>query len=257
MTQTDTVVISDILKQYQQEMTRRSAPPMPFGPASKGQARLSRVTPLAELTTDHLADQKQIETLKAAIAAARRWVSRREEGKGMILTGGVGTGKTTIALNLKQAMAETVAPLDDNLQVMLELSQIVPRGQFVTAQRLMDLLDPAQPEKPAIEKLFVPGLCRVVVVDDIGSEEMPYAGAELAMTKRQSRYREFFDHCWRRRIGVIVTSNVPLYAGQNQINPDFVNIIGLAAMDRLWETSFPYCIDLTGLPSFRQWQVNQ
>jgi hypothetical protein len=91
----------------------------------------------------------------------------------------------------------------------------------------------------------------IYAIDDIGTEELAYVARDMITQARHNRYREAFEYFYQNHISILVTSMIPLMRN-GKLNPDFINIIGPAAFDRLYERAKGYMFDLTGLPSYRQ-----
>ena len=219
---------------------------------------------LEELELDHLSDQDAAR-LRGAIEAAQGWIAQfragENRGRSFVLTGGYGIGKTTILHNLRGAAVSKVWVGEEDDP---EIVQWEPLGRFLTATQAMGLLDPGRKE-------WAPGMgsqgrgplaeifkgVRAVIIDDLGTEEIPYVRAADFETVRQNRYRELMDFCLgnrKRLIPVLVSSNVPLLveAGEDwEVNPEILAILGGAAWSRLYDYAAGSMFDLTGLPDYR------
>jgi hypothetical protein len=99
---------------------------------------------------------------------------------------------------------------------------------------------------------------KIIVIDDVGTEEIAYASERNESTKRQRRYGRFFDYCYKAKKHVVLTSNVPLVTktlNGYEIDSAFMEILGEKALDRLYQMGKGYMCDLTGLPSYRRYVV--
>lgn len=219
---------------------------------------------LEELTTEHL-DQENADRLREAVAAAQAWIQDfqdgRNQGQSFVLTGGYGIGKTTILHNLRSAAVVrfTVGPEDDP-----DFIHEAPLGKFYTATQIMGVLDPGRRDwSPGMGDMGrgplaeVLARTKVILIDDLGTEEIPYTRAEEVETVRQNRYRELLDYCLgnrKHKIPVLVSSNIPLLVPSGEdwdVNPDFSRILGGAAWSRLYDFAQGSMFDLTGLPDYR------
>lgn len=207
---------------------------------------------------NHL-NKQQAKRLQTALDAAREWAMRRpaDPGLSFVLSGGVGIGKTTIGEYLMTTCKEVMDITDPLTTEVLDSIEIM-KGRLLTATRLMSLLDPAASDyegesigRSPLSSIF--NQVRCIVLDDAGTEEIPFKKSADIEGVRHSRYREFMDYCYRNGISVIVTSNVKMLESPETaaFNPNFVNIFGEAAFDRLRQMAASFMLDLTGLPSYR------
>lgn len=239
--------------------TSSSAPPVPAVPP-----RIFEYKALEKLTTNHLHNAAQRQRLQAAIDGAQRWRAAWPESAGLsfVITGAVGTGKTTIALQLRDVAQTRWVAVDHDGEPIPDTDVVQFAGRFVTATQLMGMMDPGR-RASEVEGWGEVGRAplhqllqnvRVLAVDDAGTEELAFVAKDAQEGVRQNRYREVFDFCYRHGISLVITSNVPLLAGDGKsINPEFVRILGAAAFDRLWQMARGYTFDLSGLPSYRQY----
>lgn len=220
-------------------------------------ARL-QIKPLEELSVDHLggSQEKKFRELRQA---ASEWIKKRQSDPGLsfVITGSVGTGKTTVIQNLRQSAQVEYTVIDDDGQPMGDPFRSI-NSRFVTASDFMAIMDPGKRMsawdnaslvgRQPLYILF--GGVEVVAVDDAGTEELAFVAKDLIDTARHNRYREAFDYFYTHNISILVTSMVPLLRG-GQANPEFINIFGPAAFDRLYERARGFMFDLTGFPSYR------
>ena len=214
---------------------------------------------LHDLSVKHLTGSNR-DRFRETRYAAGEWTRRRpkEPGISFVLTGSVGTGKTTIIQNLRASAQTEYVVLDDDGEPLGEPFRSV-NSRFYTATDFMALMDPGRRLAKAgsaelvgrqpLYHLFH-GI-EVVAIDDIGTEELSFVAKDLIDLARQNRYREAFDYFYTHQISVLITSMTPLVRN-GQPNPEFIDIIGPAAFDRLFERAKGFMFDLTGLPSYRQ-----
>lgn len=221
------------------------------------------VTPLAEMTTEHLRPEQRAR-LQAAIDGAARWLAERQKfpNRSFVVTGPVGTGKTTIIENIRNAYRIAMCATDWDGRPIPGTEIEISSGRFITSTALMSLLNPGhvmvdgwgEVGRTSLEQMF--GRVDVIAVDDCGREQIPYTAAANIEAVRQSRYWEFMDWCYRRGKTILLTSNIPLLvansSGQAAVNPAFVAIMGDAAFSRLHEMAAGFMFDLTGLPDYRR-----
>ena len=133
--------------------------------------------------------------------------------------------------------------------VYFDMTIAAPQGAMYEATDLMAIL-----ENGDMMERFL-GRHRVIVVDDLGEEEIPYTNATSLIEKRQLRYGRFFDYCERTKKSVVVTSMKALLvrdsSGDSAFNPELVDIVGSRAFSRLYHIAQGYMCDLSGLPDFR------
>ena len=214
---------------------------------------------LHDLSVKHLSGEHR-DRFRETRYAAGQWIKERRKNPGIsfVITGSVGTGKTTILQNLRASAQTEYLVLDDDGQPLGDPFRSV-NSRFYTATDFMALMDPGRRLATAgssellgrqpLYQLFR-GI-EVIAIDDIGTEELSFVAKDLIDLARQNRYREAFDYFYESQISILLTSMVPLVRG-GQPNPDFIDIIGPAAFDRLYERAKSYMFDLSGLPSFRQ-----
>lgn len=214
---------------------------------------------LGDLSVDHLGGSHE-KRFRVVRHAAAEWIKKRREQPGLsfVLTGSVGTGKTTIIQNLRASAQVEYTVLDDDGQPLGDPFRSI-NSRFYTATDFMALLDPGRRLSNAesgglvgrqpLYTLFH-GV-EVVAIDDVGTEELAFVARELVDVARQNRYRDAFDFFYETNISILVTSMTPLVKG-GHANQDFIEILGAAAFDRLFERAKGYMFDLTGLPSYRQ-----
>lgn len=167
-------------------------------------------------------------------------------GLSFVLSGPVGVGKTTIARNLLKAAEESYGVLDEN--GLLEFTMSSLKAREISGADIMPMLKDAETTL-GLDNMFRDA--RIILIDDIGTEELPFVSALDKKLVRQNRYGELVNWCWRNRRSLIVTSMVPLRIGE-ELNPEFIEILGEKAFDRLWQMSSSYMFTLTGFPSYRR-----
>ncbi|MCB8944544.1 MAG: hypothetical protein H6658_12410 [Ardenticatenaceae bacterium] len=204
---------------------------------------------LDQFRFDHLTTEEQVDRLRNALEKARDWntACRQQPGLSFCITGGVGTGKTTIAYNLMQPFTEQVFP-----EGLPDVQSEYLKGRLFEATELMKILDDDLPISHHFKHY------EIIVVDDVGTEEIPFATERNETTKRQNRYGRFFDYCYKTKKHLVVTSNVPLITQTSngyEIDSAFMEILGEKALDRLYQMGKGYMCDLTGLPSYRRYIV--
>ncbi|KKL44691.1 hypothetical protein LCGC14_2363160 [marine sediment metagenome] len=217
------------------------------------------VKTLHDLSVKHLRGS-HLDRFRELRQAAYEWIKLRPNDPGIsfVITGSVGTGKTTIIQNLRASAQTEYLVLDDEGEPLGEPFRSV-NSRFYTATDFMALMDPGRRlagagstellgRKP-LYKLFQ-GI-EVIALDDLGTEELSFVPRDLIDLARQNRYREAFDYFYDNGVSVLITSMVPLLHGGHP-NQDFVDIIGAASFDRLFERAKGFMFDLTGLPSYRQ-----
>lgn len=258
------------------------APPLP------PPVRTYERTALDGFTFAHLKTEEQRERLQGALDKARGWlaVCQQQPGVSFLITGPVGTGKTTIADNLMRPFRHTVGALldegdrlyvarlrqqcdrvaDDTLRQQIQQAiadferfmqpQEMVRGRLLGATELMRVTADQVPLSHSF------GRCDVIIVDDAGREDFStptYTPSdEASRLVRHNRYGRFVDFCYNAKKHVLVTSNTPLLASggdQSGINPAFIDIFGEVAFDRLYQMSKGFMVDLSGLPSYRPYAV--
>lgn len=246
--------------------------------------RQFRATPLGDFRYDHL-DERQEIILRQAVDGVKKWMQTYQSslGQSLILSGPYGTGKTTMAenameqfrvkkcivndartnsyLELIQAAAEKL-PERDPRRVKLEemLAEQAKADNYQTdlieahlfeASRLINLLGETDLNYRAEF-----GRYNCIVIDDAGTEEVAYANERTAVQKRQRRYGDFVEFCYRKGKHLIITTNYPLIVGDS-ISQEFIDIFGGKAFDRLYQMARGYLFDLHGLPTFRPYLVSK
>jgi len=214
-------------------------------------ARNFAPTPLNDFRFHHLNEQWMVQRLRRALEKATEWQRCQRTqpiaGLSLVLTGSLGTGKTTIAHNLMSVFNQTAV-----VEGMSGETVTVARCRMFDATGLMKIVAERGDFTNTLrrEKCFV--------IDDLGTEdfgtETYTPSTEQITSARQHRYGRFIDWCYRSGKSVIITSNVPLVTrdeGDVTVNAEFVNIIGARSWDRLLQMAGGYMIDLTGLPSYR------
>jgi DNA replication protein DnaC len=241
--------------------------------------RQYHVTPLEQFAYGHLS-AAEAKRLKAAVASVQRWITEApaEGGLSLVLSGGFGTGKTTVAENAMKAFKKPMNAVYydgyfQNIANALE-NQDMPNETRQTLESILATASPVQSVgevmqgslRTAAKTMVIAkegdfsseyGRDKVVVIDDIGTEgDLDYVSKEKQVHERWVRYGNLIDYCYREGKHVIITSNVPLYSydpveKESFFNDAFIDIVGGKAFDRLVQMADGYMIDLTGLPSYR------
>lgn len=216
------------------------------------------VKSLSDLSVDHLGGSNETR-FREMRQAASEWIKKRQANPGLsfVITGSVGTGKTTVIQNLRQSAQVEYTVIDDDGKPMGDPFRSI-NSRFVSASDFMALMDPGRRlsavdisslvGRQPLYILF--GGVEVVAIDDAGTEELAFVAKDMVDTARHNRYRESFDYFYTNQISMLITSMVPLIRG-GQPNPAFIDIFGPAAYDRLYERARGFMFDLTGLPSYR------
>lgn len=265
-----TTPIGNIVQEFLANMGKGGEVETPELPKRYG--RSFKVTPLGEFKYDHL-NTEDAERLRRAVNKTSKWIEQyqQEPGLAMVLTGSVGTGKTTLAQNLLNCFKQRMVPLDRDSHPITELGVEILDGRLIHARDLMALLSGDYTDDYGVQHRAAPNLrqmfwgVKVIVIDDLGKEEIPFTNAQTFTEKRQNRYAHLFDYVYRslengERKHIIITSNIPLIVeatGQKAKawNPDFVDVIGEAAWSRLKVMADGFMADLTGLPDYRPYQL--
>jgi hypothetical protein len=144
-------------------------------------------------------------------------------------TTGFGVGKTHLA---KAAGYEAFSEIFWSGDV--NSSFINWRGKFFTSTDIV--------QEDALSRI---GKSKVVIIDDVGREtSIKFVAAVEQTAERQKRYFGVIDHCYRRKIPIIITSNL----GRNE----FIEAVGGAAFSRLLEMVRPeFMFNLAGVPDHR------
>ncbi len=204
-----------------------------------------QVTTLADLTTSHL-KLTQANYFKDILNYARQWVEDRPDSPGLsfVITGPVGTGKTTIARNLMRSADEIYEVLNAAGQPVEEVS--MGRGRFIPAAEIISILDLGRAHWGLAFRDV-----HVIVIDDVGTEDFRFVGASEKKLVRQNRYGEFVDWCWQNGVSLVITSMVPLSL-DNKPNEEFMSILGRKAFDRLWQMAAGHMFTFGDFPSYRR-----
>jgi GTPase SAR1 family protein len=248
-----------------------------------GPVRQFHLTPMSAFRYDHLGTAEQ-HVLRRAVQKAQGWLDchKQQPGLSMVLCGPVGVGKTTIAENLMQAFRSetTVSQAAEDEWYTSYLRGAInslPAGdpRRATIAAMIGQRAPDDAERVAVSKLngrlfdatelmrlvgdqqplgFVLTHDQVIVVDDAGTEDFSTPtytpSAESVQPVRHNRYGRFLEYCYKAGKHVIITSNVPLVAGE-EVNPAFIDIFGSKGYSRLLQMAGGYMVDLSGLPDYR------
>ena len=213
---------------------------------------------LSELSVEHLGGSHETR-FREMRQAASEWMKIRQANPGLsfVITGSVGTGKTTVIQNLRQSAQVEYTVIDDDGEPLGDPFRSI-NSRFITASDFMATLDPGR-RLSAMDNASLVGRqpmyilfggVELVAIDDAGTEELAFVAKDMVDTARHNRYREAFDYFYTNQISILITSMVPLIHG-GQPNPAFIDIFGPAAYDRLYERARGFMFDLTGLPSYR------
>lgn len=220
----------------------------------KPTGRQYHLTPLSEFTFDHL-DKAQADKLKRAIELCLKWQTLAKSNKGLslVIAGDFGTGKTTMARNVSGAW-DTVARVEDEPDMELR----IPGSYLFQATELMRYMGEHGQDGNGLYQW------QAFILDDVGREDFGtdtyLPSDETIKFYRQTRYGRFINWAYEAGKNLIVTTNKPLVERDAngralRFSREWVETIGDRAWDRLHAMSKGYCIDLTGLPSFRDYQV--
>jgi len=234
-----------------------------------------KYTPLSEFRYDHL-QPAQAAKLRKAVQLTANFIAewRKYPGLSAVYAGSVGTGKTTMADNIKRSFTYTVNVLDHNDKVCETIPMMA--GRIYSSSQMMAVLGGDYWEDGNIHQGVVNlghsfDNVELIVVDDVGMEEIPYSGRRFDEI-RQKRYGALFDWAYnrlerqRKRVHLVLTTMTPIVVErtdpktretQKVWNPDFVAIIGQQALTRLNQMARGYLVDLTGLPDYRPLIVDQ
>lgn len=216
------------------------------------------LTPLDQFRDDHL-DREKKQILRKAISKAQAFIDSYEDLPGMsfVITGPVGTGKTTITENILRCFKEVFRPVDLDENPYPDCEPFVTfRGKFMTATELVTLVL----EGANLTSYFKNVDC--ILIDDVGLEHIQYTSEKQNVTsfanRRAYAYSTFLDYIYRRltasegaeRKHVLINSNIPLVVDQ-QVNPEFMQIFGERGWSRLVQMSGGFMVDLSGLPDYR------
>lgn len=91
-----------------------------------------------------------------------------------------------------------------------------------------------------------------IIIDDLGQEQKPqYVAKELWNEVRTSTWFSVFNHCYRKKIGMVVTTNLT-DKPDSMTGHTIFSWIGEAAYDRLLEMApMGYMIDMSSVGSYR------
>lgn len=171
-------------------------------------------------------------------------LSRNGEGWkpiGPYLFTGYGNGKTTIA----EALFYSCGIFTVNETAEGNELRIYPAGKMLSAREW--LMRSSNPDSGLADFLCSDGMTRtqVVVIDDIGREgALPFIRGAEQQKELQARYYDLINHCYRRQISVIITSNFRF--------DELAHYLGGASWSRLMEMAPDgYMVDITGVRDYR------
>lgn len=239
------------------------------GFASVFSSRGYQFTSLADFRYDHL-QPAQADKLRNAVSLTARFIAewRKYPGLSAVFAGSVGTGKTTMADNIKRSFTYQMEVLDGDGNVYETIPLMA--GRIYSATQMMAVLGGDYWEEGGVAQGVVNlghsfNNVELIVVDDVGTEEIQYSGRRFEEI-RQKRYGQLFDWAYNRlerqkkRIHIVLTTMTPIVVERHDPdkhethkvwNPDFVAIIGQQALTRLNQMAKGYLVDLTGLPDYR------
>ncbi len=200
-----------------------------------------------DITYDHIDDDGERDKLKAAVDSVEQFMTEIQSrpGQSLILIAsevegdedrtGYGCGKTMLASIVHYANARRIEMPDE--------MYFQPLGKFYEAREIMGLFD----ESGFSPKQTFSEFGNLVVIDDVGREgslRWEKRDYEMQVEEKRSRYYNIIDHCYKQKIGLILTSNLESQA--------LASLIGGAAWSRLLETAPEhYKINLTGVRDMR------
>lgn len=222
--------------------TTTNEPPLRIPATEQKKGRVVQRASLKDLDKRH-------PLVLAAVEMVYLWAERKRNGHddaSLVLVGPYGTGKTHIA----RAVLWSMALYDNGVPV-------AALGAFRTGNDLIQSLNGETSFQTilnyrsvwdSIEQKMVMSPPPIVVIDDVGSEKfIPFIGAqpENQRAETQARYFDVINHCYQKRISLVITSNLSLEQLRDHV--------GGRCWDRLSEMAPKgFMIDLTGVPSWRQ-----
>ena len=243
---------------------------------------------------NHLGDRKLQARLKHGIEKTRKYIAAWPSTpclSAVIFSDRKGVGKTTLAHNILQSFKTVTCSLmlpdhlhfadspeeeSETVNIAEEAAKLIPdpetvreivEGRMYHAADLMAMLlgvdrgdGQGSTAAPLMSNLFRGQ--KLIVIDDLGEEKIPFHPKEEDMVKaRPLLYAQFFDYIYKAwtqrkiRHHVVVTTSTPMYRagkdGAMEINPAFHKILGSSAFSRLYHMSQGYQIDLSGLADYR------
>lgn len=172
--------------------------------------------------------QRVRRVLSAMRSYANRWCEVRKRGLGAILTGGVGTGKTGLALSV----ANHIIRAEHATALFISAYGAVRHMRDTWGRR-------GRTEREALDDLIAPDL---LVVDEVGAT----VGNDAEMTA----FFEVINGRYGARKPTILLSNLPLedYTGSGQHRPGLRSFLGTRIIDRFQDDgSFVLALDWPSL----------
>lgn len=245
------------------------------------EARQFNIIGLDEFDYEHLNLTPDLAIqLERGIDTARAWLADCERVKGLsfVITGGTGTGKTTIAENLRRVydLFDVVGGDEADQEYIAKIEGLVARGEMTPEyaaeltsgiiQEVIRVPGGILIEAGELIKIIAEPISmrtkfdqyQVICVDDVGTEVIDYTNERTFGVNRQKLYGRFLNYCYRRDKHLIITSEVPLLMGSGDdlaFNSEFVDIFGSKAFSRLQAKSRGYMVELSGLPDYREVQA--
>lgn len=213
---------------------------------------------LDELTVDHLEPDQQVKYLDI-IERARRFMKEAKEapGRSFFMSGNTGTGKTTIAWNILSAFRSGYGYNIDGVYHPVGEELL---GRSFQAAELPELMR----QRPLYDLIPVNRggngkRMRCIVIDDFGYETFG-SGTYIPTTEQiynlSARiYLPLVDYCYKNKISIIVTTNIPLRMPNGMVNEEIVRRFGDAAWDRIYAMAKGYFCH-TPFRSYRQVSVD-
>lgn len=185
-----------------------------------------------EFPVERIADvetaQRVLRVLSAMRSYANRWTEVRKRGLSVILTGGVGTGKTGLALSVANRIIRT----EHATALFITAYGAVRHMRDTWGRR-------GRTEREALDDLIAPDL---LVVDEVGAT----VGNDAEMTA----FFEVINGRYGARKPTILLSNLPLedYTASGQQRPGLRSFLGTRIIDRFQDDgSFVLALDWPSL----------
>lgn len=207
---------------------------------------------VSDLRTDHITDESERGRLQHAINHAKSYRHALQERRGLNLVMvaypskrrdkseqelymGAGCGKTHIAEAMMNALASHV------WLGSVDSSKVVGTGKFFSESKLISNLMAGKYDLDQI----IPPATRIIAIDELGlTKTLPYVKPDHFADVREQRYQEIINHCYRHKVGIVITSN--------KTSDEIKDIIGSYAYSRLRERLFKrQFLDMTGIQDYR------